>query len=77
MESTNSPIHRFTNPEADIDSVIEPILVLHGERVEMEQNMIPDMFWPVTGKWQMRGTTIQQLLRLYLANLIRSTQSLR
>ena len=24
--------------------------------------MIPDVFWPVTGKWQIRGATIQQLL---------------
>jgi len=52
-------MHRFTHPEAGVDSVIEPILVLHGERVEMEQNMIPDIFWPVTGKWRMRGMTIQ------------------
>lgn len=68
-------MRRFTHPEAGVDSVIEPILVLHGERVEMEQSMIPDIFWPVTGKWQMRGMTIQWLL--LIANLFRSTQSLR
>jgi len=60
-------MYHFTHPEADIDSVIEPILILHGERVEMEQSMIPDVFWPVTGKWRMRGMTVWQLLFLVLA----------
>lgn len=55
LNSEESPIRRFTKPEDDVDSVIEPILVLSGERVQMEQDMIPDVFWPVTGKWKMRG----------------------
>jgi phenol 2-monooxygenase len=55
LNSEESPIRRFTKPEDDVDSVIEPILVLNGERVQMEQDMIPNVFWPVTGKWKMRG----------------------
>lgn len=40
-----------------IDSRIELIVVLSGERVKTEQEQIPDFFWPVTGKWGMRGTS--------------------
>jgi phenol 2-monooxygenase len=38
-----------------VDSFIEPIVVLTGERMKLEQEQIPDYFWPVTGKWRMRG----------------------
>lgn len=50
------PIHTFTptSAGADVDSFIEPILVLSGPRVEMEQEQIPEVFTPVTGKWKMR-----------------------
>jgi phenol 2-monooxygenase len=41
--------------EADVDSFIEPILVIPGERLRVQQDQIPDYFWPVTGKWKMRG----------------------
>lgn len=44
-----------TPPDCDIDSFIESIVVLSGERVEIEQEDIPDFFWPSTGKWDMRG----------------------
>jgi len=58
LSSEESPIYQYTKPEEDVDSVIEPILVLSGERVKMEQEMIPDVFWPVTGKWKLRGRRI-------------------
>jgi hypothetical protein len=45
----------FNPPGSDIDSFIEPILVLAGKRTEIEQEQLPTYFWPVTGKWQMRG----------------------
>ncbi|KAF2189028.1 hypothetical protein K469DRAFT_724316 [Zopfia rhizophila CBS 207.26] len=49
------PLARTYTPEsADIDSVIEPVVVLKGKFVETEQERIPDYFWPVTGKWRMR-----------------------
>ncbi|KAK0105095.1 hypothetical protein ONS96_004498 [Cadophora gregata f. sp. sojae] len=54
LSSDKSPVHRFTLPNADIDSFIEPIVVFHGKRLEMEQEQIPEYFWPVTGKWGMR-----------------------
>jgi phenol 2-monooxygenase len=46
---------RFTPPSQDIDSVIEPILVLSSKFLEREQESIPDFFWPVSGKWGIRG----------------------
>ncbi|KAG4411042.1 hypothetical protein IFR04_015817 [Cadophora malorum] len=54
LASEKSPVRRFTLPNADIDSFIEPIVIFHGKRVEMEQEQIPEYFWPVTGKWGMR-----------------------
>ncbi|PVH75655.1 putative phenol 2-monooxygenase [Cadophora sp. DSE1049] len=54
LSSDSSPVRRFTLPNADIDSFIEPIVVFHGKRVEMEQEQIPEYFWPETGKWGMR-----------------------
>ncbi|KAH9877854.1 hypothetical protein J1614_003071 [Plenodomus biglobosus] len=45
---------RFTPPSRDIDSIIEPILVLHSIFVEVEQEQIPAYFWPVSGKWGIR-----------------------
>jgi hypothetical protein len=47
--------HRFTPSTADIDSMIEPILVLNSKFLNMEQESIPDYFWPVSGKWKIRG----------------------
>lgn len=58
LNSDKSPIRKFTQPDEDVDSIIEPILVLSGERVAMEQDMIPNVFWPVAGKWKMRGTIL-------------------
>jgi phenol 2-monooxygenase len=46
---------RFTPPFSDVDSLIEPILVLRCKFADTEQEQIPDYFWPVTGKWKMRG----------------------
>lgn len=54
LASPSGPVTRFTAPNSDIDSFIEPIVVLHGERSQMEQELIPEYFWPVTGPWQMR-----------------------
>ncbi|KAI8931943.1 hypothetical protein NX059_010844 [Plenodomus lindquistii] len=45
---------RFTPQGRDIDSVVEPILLLHGSFTEVEQEQIPDYFWPVSGKWGIR-----------------------
>jgi phenol 2-monooxygenase len=55
MDSPTGPVHKYTAPSADVDSFIEPIVVFTGERMKLEQEQIPDYFWPVTGKWRMRG----------------------
>ncbi|KAF2734495.1 hypothetical protein EJ04DRAFT_576888 [Polyplosphaeria fusca] len=45
---------KYTPADSDIDSLIEPILVLSGGFAETEQEQIPQYFWPVTGKYKMR-----------------------
>ncbi|KAI9706864.1 MAG: hypothetical protein M1820_004643 [Bogoriella megaspora] len=54
LEGKDSPVTRFTPHGADIDSLIEPIVVLSGDRMKIEQEDIPDYFWPETGRWKMR-----------------------
>ncbi|KAF4625410.1 hypothetical protein G7Y89_g12755 [Cudoniella acicularis] len=48
------PIATFTGAGEDVDSFIETIVVLYGERLKLEQEQIPDYFWPVTGKYRIR-----------------------
>lgn len=50
----DGPVRKFTREAADIDSFIEPLVVLSGQRVEIEQEQIPEYFWPATGKWRTR-----------------------
>jgi phenol 2-monooxygenase len=45
----------FTPRTQDVDCIIEPILVLKSKFLEVEQESIPDYFWPVSGKWKIRG----------------------
>ncbi|KIX09140.1 uncharacterized protein Z518_00218 [Rhinocladiella mackenziei CBS 650.93] len=54
LNSPTSPVRKYTSPSADIDSFIEPIIVLSGTRIKLEQEEIPPFFWPITGKWKMR-----------------------
>lgn len=60
MDSSSSPVRKYTSPSAHIDSFIEPIVVLYGERIKLEQEQIPQFFWPVTGQWKMRGKILSQ-----------------
>ena len=53
LDSQSGPVRRFTLEGADIDSLIEPIVVLHGDRHLMEQEQLHRYFWPATGKWKM------------------------
>ena len=53
--SKGGPIEKYTIPGSDIDSFIEVVLVLSGERLKINQEQIPQCFRPVTGKWQTRG----------------------
>jgi phenol 2-monooxygenase len=50
----SGPVRKYTRHGADIDSFLEPLVVLSGRRVDFEQEMIPDYFWPETGKWKIR-----------------------
>ncbi|KAF3393385.1 3-hydroxybenzoate 4-monooxygenase [Talaromyces pinophilus] len=54
LSSDASPVSRFTPSIADRDAIIEPILVLHGEATQIEQEQIPEYFTPVNGKWRMK-----------------------
>jgi phenol 2-monooxygenase len=57
LTSPKSPIVAFTKKGASSDSLIEPLLVMYGERVKIEDDgiPIPAVFTPVNGKWQMKG----------------------
>ena len=48
----------FTPADEDIDSFIEPLVILTGDRASIEQKQIPGCFWPETGKWKIRGESI-------------------
>ncbi|KAK5219661.1 hypothetical protein LTR72_008045 [Exophiala xenobiotica] len=54
LDSADGPVRKYTSPAADVDSLIEPIVVFSGERIKLEQEEIPEFFWPATGKWKMR-----------------------
>lgn len=53
--SEHGPIPKYSAPGSDIDSFIEVIVVLSGERLKINQEQIPLWFCPVTGKWGVRG----------------------
>ena len=55
--SEHGPIKKYTALGSDIDSFIEAILLLSGERLTTKQEQIPQVFWPETGKWRVRGKT--------------------
>jgi phenol 2-monooxygenase (NADPH) len=55
LNSDGGPVRQCTQKGADIDSLIEPIVVLSGRRHETEQEDIHPYFWLTTGKWKMRG----------------------
>lgn len=55
LASASGPIRTYTRLDADIDSFIEPIVVLSGPRVEVEQDQIPEFFFPKTGKYGVRN----------------------
>ncbi|MCJ1285678.1 hypothetical protein MMC26_005019 [Xylographa opegraphella] len=47
-------VQRYLPPGAEIDSFIEAIVVLSGDRFKIDQEQIPPCFRPVKGKWRMR-----------------------
>lgn len=55
LYSPAGPVNNYTPASADVDSFIESIVVLSGQRIKIKQSQIPDCFSPVTGKWKMQG----------------------
>ena len=55
--SEHGPIQKYTILGSDIDSFIEVLVLLSGERLTTKQEQIPQAFWPETGKWRVRGRT--------------------
>jgi phenol 2-monooxygenase len=49
-------VQRFTPRGADYDCVFNILLVLSGKRTEIEQEQIPEVFTPISGKWKMKCT---------------------
>ncbi|PNP51907.1 hypothetical protein THARTR1_07498 [Trichoderma harzianum] len=47
-------IDTFTPDGQEINSVIQGVLVLASKRMKVEQNMIPEVFTPITGKWKIK-----------------------
>ena len=62
LGSDAGPVKKYTPAGNDIDSFIEPLLVLSGERQQVRMEEIPDIFWPVSGKWKMRGSSVLLVL---------------
>lgn len=62
LDGPGGLVRTFTAPQADIDSFVEPILICSGDRFELDQERIPGYFWPVTGKWKMRGKPSTSLI---------------
>lgn len=54
LSSNEGPIKTFTPPGSDADSIIETIIVGHGNRHAVELEQIPECFYPLTGKNQVR-----------------------
>ncbi|KAI0834819.1 FAD binding domain-containing protein [Hypoxylon sp. FL0890] len=48
-------ISRFTPPDVDRDTIINPILILSSGRTEVEQDWIPDVFTPIVSEWRMQS----------------------
>lgn len=48
-------IREFTPSEADLDSVIEPLLVLKSRRTEVGVSQLPEAFKPITGPYRIRS----------------------
>lgn len=48
-------VRRFTADGEDVDGLVEPVLVLSSRFLELEQDLVPGFFWPVTGRWGIRG----------------------
>ncbi|KAI1334177.1 FAD binding domain-containing protein [Xylariaceae sp. FL0016] len=47
-------VRTYTPSSAELNSVMNSVLVLSSKRVDIEQEAIPSLFMPVTGKWKTR-----------------------
>ncbi|KAH7152883.1 FAD binding domain-containing protein [Dactylonectria macrodidyma] len=47
----SSVVRKFTPSDGDSDSIIQSLLVLASKRTEVEQEQVPDLFTPISGKW--------------------------
>ena len=56
LYSHDGPIYTFTPQTQDSDSLIETIVVGHGNRHDVQLEQISECFYPVTGKNQTRGS---------------------
>ncbi|CAG7954617.1 unnamed protein product [Penicillium olsonii] len=54
LDAADGPIHSFTPPNQNSDSLIETIVIGHGNRHDVELEDIPKCFYPISGKNQTR-----------------------
>lgn len=52
LSSPTGPVRRHTPASTDIDSFIDPVVVLTGQRTEVDHSWFHQYFWPATGKLQ-------------------------
>jgi hypothetical protein len=70
MDATEGPVHSFTPQKQHRDSLIETIVVGHGERHRVELEQIPKCFYPVSGKNQTRGEAPPKQARRIILTMI-------
>lgn len=58
LSSNQGPIKTSTPAGSDADSLIETVIVGHGKRHAVELEQIPECFYPLTGKNQVRGKKV-------------------
>jgi phenol 2-monooxygenase len=76
LSSSEGPVMKFTRRNDDIDSFIEPVVVLHGKRASLELEQIPSYFQPVTGQWGVRGKHLEVESRTWLTSQTYTRSSL-
>ena len=56
LDSQNGSVRKYTAPKADLDTLIETVLVLRGDRTKFELGQIPSCYMPIAGKHRMTDT---------------------
>lgn len=72
MDSKDGPVRRFTSAQRDIDSIVETLVVLHGNRDALELEELNSYFTPIAGKRKLKGKSNSDIEHLKLKDKSRS-----